>query len=177
MPQEFAPWTSSKKHKLLGVPPGPRYKDQLDVAYYSFLKSHPEQASVSAPRWCADISQGLERKHWWAEPHTLTQTGIVYVYALDRVLDGEDCARRSIVVVHVCFSPLRKVISECQSALRQVVFDAAASPTRRLSACYIVDTLAVGTSPSLTRVSCFSLLSSSPFSTRVCILLDSTQLF
>jgi hypothetical protein len=96
MPDNLAPWTSKEVVKLTGVKGGPRFVDVIDVAYFSYLKQC-KNGIPKIPRLCCDISQGVERRHWWAEPNTLTQGSLLYVFPLDRVLDAEDCVRSSAV--------------------------------------------------------------------------------
>ena len=93
MPTDFCPWTRFSLGKTLaGVPAGERYRDALDIGYYAFkMETNPKDPAFGDLRWCIDISQGIERSHHWPEPRTMTQTALLYVYALDRVLDAEDC--------------------------------------------------------------------------------------
>ena len=88
MPPDFTPWTPTAK--LEGVPPNPRALDCIQVAYWSWLKQVATQTVPKSPDLCVDISQGVERKSWSPTPRTLSKTSQVYVFPLDRVLDGED---------------------------------------------------------------------------------------
>jgi len=91
MPPGHVVWTDTAR--LLGLPPNSdRYKDLIQVAYYNW-KRHQGVAVVHKPKLCVDLSQGIQRRPWSQAPRTLGQTSLVYVFALDRVLDGEDRLR------------------------------------------------------------------------------------
>ena len=97
MPPDRAPWTKSAK--LHGVPRTARHTDIIDVAYFAWLMNQPADMPISKQvNWCVDASQGVERKPWGKDPGALLQGSSTYVFALDRVLDGEDseseCSRR-----------------------------------------------------------------------------------
>ncbi len=118
MAPDLTPWTPTAK--LDGVPGGLRFTDAIQIAYYAWLKTVKTAKVPKSPAWCIDISQGIERRPWSVTPRTLAKGSLCYVFALDRVLDGEDhlfsscahCCDMSIhqnrvlgeELVHLCFS-------------------------------------------------------------------------
>lgn len=89
MPPDHKPWTQHAK--LVGVPARDRFRSTIDVAYFAWLKQQANDKPVPRmPRWCVDISQGVERKPWSSTPRTLLQHSLTYVFGLGRVMDAED---------------------------------------------------------------------------------------
>ena len=91
MPPDIKPWTAT--HKLMGVPPVPRYHDLLDIGYFALLKQLPPDRSKdlydALNNWFCDLSQSCDHRPWCEGMGTQTTRALWYSYGTDRVVTTE----------------------------------------------------------------------------------------
>ena len=100
-PRTVNVWTDN--HALTNIPPNPRYRETVEIAFWFFKKKFgggAMPAEKNCPDWVVDVTQGLERKAWGQIPPMLSQKNAPYIFSLDRVMDSEELPLKDKLLIN-----------------------------------------------------------------------------